>query len=674
MNKLDMESKDIVKDNLEYIRERFPEAVTEENGELKLNPDSLIQSLSSVIIDDKKEKYELTWPGKKEAIINANTSTRKTLRPVISDSLDFEKTKNIYIEGDNIEALKILQESYLHKVKCIYIDPPYNRGSDLLYKDNYHRDSETELIESGLIDENGNKLITNSDSNGRFHSDWLTMMYSRLKLARNLLTKDGVIFISIDDNEQANLKKICDEIFGENNFVNCIAVKMSEPTGVKMSHANSRFPKLKEYILFYKMPDFSKFEMIDKYKSSEWDKENNIFLDNFTEDDRNKLIMISEKEIIEQNDVNDALNILKKVHMVSLNDKIKQLNIPKDDIENWCFENCYRIIKTCGSESLYKLVKNIGIKYDQEIACALSSEGILFYYITNYNEDVASPRLRVIFADDNIYKNPCDFWQDIKTSGGIAKEGGVQYNNGKKPLKLLKRIIKMTTGENDIILDFFSGSASTAHAVLDLNKEDGKNRHYIMVQIDENLDESANVAVGDTKKTIQDTIKFLDSIGKPHLLSELGKERLRRTLKIINSDIVDCGFRVYKIDESNMKDEFYLTPDKVTQEQIKLFENNIKEDRTPEDLLTQVILNLGLKLDLPIEEKNICGNKVFDVDDGELLACFDDNVSIDIIEEIAKINPRQVVFRDSSFATDQDKVNFEERLKRLSAGTKFNVL
>lgn len=673
MNKLDMETTDIVQENIEKIGNLFPNTIVESKSGRKIDFDLLKQELSNDIVEGPKEKYQLTWPGKKDAIINANTPTKKTLRPCVYESLNFDTTKNIYIEGDNIDVLKVLQESYLHKVKCIYIDPPYNRGSDLLYKDNYFRNKNIELMESGMIDEYGNKLVTNSDSNGKFHSDWLTMMYSRLKLARNLLANDGVIFISIDDNEQSNLKKICDEIFGESNFVNCIAVKMSEPTGVKMSHANSRFPKLKEYILFYKMPNFSRFEMIDKYKSDEWDKENNIFLDNFTEDDRNKLIIISEKNKIEKTDVETALEILKNVHMVSLNEKIKQLNIPRDDVESWCFDNCYRIIKTCGSDSLHKLVKKIGKKYDQEIACALSSKGVLFYYITNYNENVDSPRLRVIFADDNIYKNPCDFWQDIKTSGGIAKEGGVSYNNGKKPLKLLKRIIKMTTNENDIVMDFFGGSASTAHAVLELNKEDGKDRRYIMVQINENLDESYDVAVGDTKKTIQDTIKFLDLIKKPHLLSELGKERLRMIAKTINSDMIDNGFRVYKVDSSNMKDIYYK-PNEVSQTNLFDMISNIKEDRTSEDLLTQVILDLGLTLDLQIEEKMILNNKVYYVENNSLVACFDDKIDISIIDEICQCKPMKVVFRDNSFKTDKDKINIEEKIKKLSPETEINIL
>lgn len=662
MNKLDMESKDIVKDNLEYIKERFPEAITEENGELRINPDSLIQSLSSVIIDDKKEKYELTWPGKKQAIVEGNTRTTKTLRPLKDKSVDFDKTENIYIEGDNLEALKILQESYLNKIKCIYIDPPYNTGNDFIYNDNFDKSTKEELIESGQIDELGNRLVTNNTSNGRFHSDWLSMMYSRLKLARNLLTKDGLIFISIDANEVVNLVKICDMIFGESNRLGII----STVNNLKGRSDSEFFATCNEFLVVYcknkneasikgfeieseEIDNDYKFEdEISKYKPVGFRKTGN----GWKREDRPYMYY----PVLEKNGCFDTVEMdeYKKIYNPSTNsfddelvdklrNKYEELGynfiLPKDENGNlgrWRW----------GLETFFA---------EKDINLVLNNSGSL---CTKMRATIEGGSVRMKSAKTLWYKPEYDTGSGSKILKNLFN--GKDYFDNPKSLIYINDILKICTSDNDIILDFFSGSATTAHSVLNLNSIDKKNRQFIMIQLPELCNENSE-AYKDGYRTICD----------------IGEERIRRAAKKIkeetNADI-DYGFRVYKIDESNMKDEFYMTPDKISQEQIRLFEDNIKDDRTPEDLLTQVILNLGLKLDLPIEEKDMCGNKVYDVDDGELLACFDNNVSIDIIEEIAKINPRQVVFRDSSFATDQDKVNFEERLKRLSAGTKFNVL
>lgn len=662
MNKLDMESKDIVKDNLEYIKERFPEAITEENGELRINPDSLIQSLSSVIIDDKKEKYELTWPGKKQAIVEGNTRTTKTLRPLKDKSVDFDKTENIYIEGDNLEALKILQESYLNKIKCIYIDPPYNTGNDFIYNDNFDKSTKEELVESGQIDELGNRLVTNNTSNGRFHSDWLSMMYSRLKLARNLLTKDGLIFISIDANEVVNLVKICDMIFGESNRLGII----STVNNLKGRSDSEFFATCNEFLVVYcknkneasikgfeieseEIDNDYKFEdEISKYKPVGFRKTGN----GWKREDRPYMYY----PVLEKNGCFDTVEMdeYKKIYNPSTNsfddelvdklrNKYEELGynfiLPKDENGNlgrWRW----------GLETFFA---------EKDINLVLNNSGSL---CTKMRATIEDGSVRMKSAKTLWYKPEYDTGSGSKILKNLFN--GKDYFDNPKSLIYINDILKICTSDNDIILDFFSGSATTAHSVLNLNSIDKKNRQFIMIQLPELCNENSE-AYKDGYRTICD----------------IGEERIRRAAKKIkeetNADI-DYGFRVYKIDESNMKDEFYMTPDKISQEQIRLFEDNIKDDRTPEDLLTQVILNLGLKLDLPIEEKDMCGNKVYDVDDGELLACFDNNVSIDIIEEIAKINPRQVVFRDSSFATDQDKVNFEERLKRLSAGTKFNVL
>ena len=644
MNKLDMESKDIVRDNLEYIKERFPEAVTEENGKLKLNPDSLIQSLSSVIIDDKKEKYELTWPGKKQAIVEGNTRTTKTLRPLKDKSVDFDKTENIYIEGDNLEALKILQESYLNKIKCIYIDPPYNTGNDFIYNDNFNKTSQEELMDSGQLDDSGNRLIANVQSNGRFHSDWLSMMYPRLKLARNLLNEEGVLFISIDDNEVNNTIKICNEIFGERNFLLQIT-NISNPRGRQTTRLP--FALMHEYILVY----CKNIDRVELYGQKMDEKQLSEYK---LEDENGKYRLLGLRKRGTASDRKDRPNLfypiyynLNNGHLSATEKEENSIEIypKKEDLSDGVWRWQKSKVDTDKEQLIVKEVrrKSGEIEYDVFVKD----------YLNKYGDEERKAKLKSIF-DDKKYNN--------ERGTEVVKElfNGKKYFSFPKPVDTIEDLILFGAKDNDIILDFFSGSSTTAHAVLDINSKNDSNLRFIMIQLDEKISDDFE-AKQDGYKTICD----------------IAEERIRRASKKIkeetNADI-DYGFRVYKIDDSNMKDEYYMTPDKVSQEQIRLFEDNIKEDRTPDDLITQVILNLGLKLDLPISEKNICGNKVFDVDDGELLACFDNNVSIDIIEEIAKINPRQVVFRDSSFATDQDKVNFEERLKRLSAGTKFNVL
>ncbi len=681
-----MSTPDLTDKNIEQIGALFPNVITEtrdENGAVKkaVDFDLLKQALSKNLVEDDNERYRLDWPGKKASLLKANTPITKTLRPCREESVNFDTTENLYIEGDNFEVLKILQESYLGKIKMIYIDPPYNTGNDFIYKDNFAKSREEYEEDLGTMDEDGGKLFRNTDSNGRFHSDWLSMMYERLIVARDLLRDDGVIFISIDDNEVANLRKICDEIFGEENFINCIAVKMSEASGVKMNHQKKRFPKIKEYILFYKKNNFKGFYFIDKYKVDVWDKESNIFIENMTLDMRKKLIEYEEKEELSNDDINEVNNILSLCKKKSLNDKINELQIEESAIESWKFENVYRIIKTAGSSSVANIVKRLDSLPKSDIAATLSPAGLLYYYITDFNQETKTPRIQVIFADSNISKNPCDFWQDIKTTGGIAEEGGVKYNNGKKPLKLLNRIIKMVTKDDDLILDFFSGSSTTAHSVIETNFHDKGKRKFIMVQFPEDLDNTLTKVTGDTKKDIQELISFLDEIKRPHLLTELGKERIRRSSKTIQEEMrsdnnvseIDFGFRVYKTDSTNMNDVFYH-PNELTQHLLPGLESNIKEDRTPEDLLTQVILDLGLELTLPIEAKKILDNTVYIVQTNSLVACFDKDIDFKIIDIISDLKPLKVVFKDDSFKDDKDRINLEERFKRLSPETKVTVI
>lgn len=685
MDKLRMQSSNGVEDNIMKIAQLFPDCVTETMDEKSGQPKHLIdfeklkQNLSDSVMSERAERYQFTWPDKSKAILLANSPINATLRPCREESVDFDNTQNLYIEGDNLDVLKCLKETYLHKVKMIYIDPPYNTGNDFVYEDDFAQSSEEYLANSGQFDEQGNRMFTNAESNGRFHTDWLNMIYPRLKVARDLLTDDGVIFISIDDNEVENLRKVCDEVFGEDNFINCIAVKMSEASGVKMNHAKSRFPKIKEYLLFYKKRDFKKFECIDKYPITQWDEENNLFLENFEIEDRKKLEELELKDSNDNKDMELANVILSKARIISICDALKKYSISEDNKTEWLFKNSYRIFKTAGSSSLAKLVKSLPLIPSQDMASAVSKKGVLFFYITKFNRNTKQPRLQVIFADTNLYKNPCDFWQDIKTTGGIANEGDVNYSNGKKPLKLINRIVKMTTTDHDLILDFFSGSATTAHSVMEMNKEEKSERKFIMVQIDEDLDESLKKATGNNKDTIEEAIDFLDSIGKPHLLTELGKERIRRAGKKIKEESplttqdLDTGFRVLKLDSTNMQDIYY-SPKDISQADLFSQVDNVKPDRTGEDLLFQVMLELGATLDSKIETTTVAGKTIYNVAEGYLVACFDPDVTDDVVKAIAQMQPAYAVLRDTSMKDDSTATNFEQIFKTYSPDTVTKIL
>lgn len=685
MDRLKMQSSSGVEDNIAKIAQLFPDCVTETVDERSGQPKRLIdfeklkQNLSDSVMSERAERYQFTWPDKSKAILLANSPINATLRPCREESVDFDNTQNLYIEGDNLDVLKCLKETYLHKVKMIYIDPPYNTGNDFVYEDDFAQSSEEYLANSGQFDEQGNRMFTNAESNGRFHTKWLNMIYPRLKVARDLLTDDGVIFISIDDNEVENLRKVCDEVFGEGNFVNCIAVKMSEASGVKMNHAKSRFPKIKEYLLFYKKRDFKKFECIDKYPITQWDEENNLFLENFEIEDRKKLEELELKDSNDNKDMKLANVILSKARIISICDALKKYSISEENKTEWLFKNSYRIFKTAGSSSLAKLVKSLPLIPSQDMASAVSKKGVLFFYITKFNRNTKQPRLQVIFADTNLYKNPCDFWQDIKTTGGIANEGDVNYSNGKKPLKLINRIVKMTTTDHDLILDFFSGSATTAHSVMEMNKEEKSERKFIMVQIDEDLDESLKKATGNNKETIEEAIDFLDSIGKPHLLTELGKERIRRAGKKIKEESplttqdLDTGFRVLKLDSTNMQDIYY-SPKDISQPELFSQIENVKPDRTGEELLFQVMLELGATLDSKIETTTVADKTIYNVSEGYLVACFDQNVSDEVVKAIAQMQPAYAVLRDTSMTNDATVTNFEQIFKTISPDTVTRIL
>ena len=533
-HKLLMESKNIVNDNVAKLMELFPNCVLEQKypvgGGVKrcLNFEKLKQELSSELLDDSKERYEFTWPDKRKAILNAITPTNKTLRPNREESKDFDTTQNLYIEGDNLEVLKLLQKTYLGKVKMIYIDPPYNTGNDFIYQDNFKQSQDEYNEQSSDYDDDGNRLVSNPSSNGRFHTDWLNMIYPRLKLARDLLTDDGVIFISIDDNEQANLKKVCDEIFGEGNFVNEIVVNMSNASGPKIQHAimGKRYPKIKEYILLYaKNTQSENFKLnIPKIDKTKWDKEYNLIIPLMTEDIKNKLQGLT---------LSEANEIVARMKISSLSEYMNDNNIQQDDDE-WKMKNSFRIVASKPNTAL--LNKASTKTFNAQLAYFSNSSGEKKLIKTDFNRETKTARIELLFADEKLQYYLGDHWADIVTTGGIGQEGNVPFQNGKKPLKLLNRIIKTNSANDSLILDFFSGSATTAHAVMKLNAEDGGNRKFIMVQLPEVCAETSEAYKAGFKN-----------------ICEIGKERIRRAGQKIKDESplttqnLDVGFRVLKI-------------------------------------------------------------------------------------------------------------------------------
>lgn len=607
INNLEMKSANIINNNIEKILKLFPECVVEDNKKYKIDFDKLRQEFSEVILDNKKYRYQLTWSGMNEAYQKANTQTTNTLRPIRNKSEKFEKTQNLYIEGDNLEVLKILQESYLNSIKCIYIDPPYNTGNDFIYNDNFFKDNLEELIDSGVVDQDGNILTTNEKnnlSNGRFHSDWLTMMYPRLKLARNLLKEDGVIFISIDDNEVTNLKKLCESIFGERNVETLIWNKeASGSSGTLKQISTTR--RIHEYIICafknYSNVTFNKIHEALKGRENEFQT------------------------------ANLAVNA---------------------DKENKNHPNYFTIKNPSGEEFTRQW------KWSKKEIDDLIKQDLIFWGTDGHKQ----PRL-IIPTDER----RTTYLLSILNYGGttvgrkdfediMGTEIEFSYP---KPVILLEKLFLTATNENDIILDFFSGSATTAQAVLNISKND-KKRKFILVQLPELYEENTN-AYKQGYKTICD----------------VGEERIRRVAKKIGEekpDIdVDLGFRVFKVDSSNMKDVYY-EPSKLKQTQLNIFESNIKDERTAEDLLTQVILNLGLTLDLNIKAEKIIDNTVYFVAENSLVACFDNQVNIDILNTICEIKPLKIVFRESSFKNDSEKINAYERIKKLSPETEISVI
>jgi adenine-specific DNA-methyltransferase len=668
MKKLKLKTPDLTDANIERIAKLFPNVTTEKEGDdgkivKAIDFDLLRQELSKEIVDDDTERYRLDWPGKKASLLKANTPITKTLRPVREDSVNFDTTENVYIEGDNFEVLKILQESYLGKVKMIYIDPPYNTGTAMIYNNDFVQ-SDTEFNEKiGSLDEEGIKMFKNTDTNGRFHSAWLSMMYERIIIARDLLTIDGFIAIAIDHNELHSLIAICDEVFGEENRIGVVTV-VHKPEG---RNQEKFFGTSNEYMLVYaKNKDTANF--------------NNVVLDEnlamkFTDSDRRGKFRL--KNYIRLSDGKYSLRINKPHFYYPV---FVSSDLSKISLKNVAGYTSLFPITDAGQERTWKTTPATLIERfnNGDLVVRKTTDGSLQLF----------EKLR----EDQVIKT---HWVDKKYHGYhfgtkiIDELLGDKTFDFPKSLFLMIDILKIMIRNDDIILDFFSGSATTAHAVIQLNAEDGGNRKFIMVQLPEKTDEKSEAYKAGYKT-----------------ISEIGKERIRRAgkkikedeLKIINDELeklsgqmledekkkeletkkkqiesLDIGFRVYKTDTSNMKDVYYH-PSKLDQSKLDGLISNVKEERTPEDLLTQVILDLGLELSLPVESKDLKGNTVYFVQQNALIACFDDNIDFGIVDEIAKAEPLKVVFKDSSFKDDKDRINVENRFKRLSPETQITVI
>jgi len=658
MDKMRMESVDLTAQNIEKIGAMFPNCITEtadENGKLKkaINFEMLKQMLSDEVVDGD-ESYEFTWVGKKAAIIEANKPIRKTLRPCPKESLNWDSTENLYIEGDNLEVLKLLQESYLGSIKMIYIDPPYNTGNDFIYNDDFKISSSDYSEEIGEYDYDGYRLFKNTDSNGRFHSDWDSMIYSRLLLSRNLLTPDGVIFISINDNEISSLKDICNEIFGETNFLATLIWDKNHSAQAGI------FKVYHEYILVYckdimniKTPKSIEHDLFEagamkkvsgRHPASEFtfpagtrfDAPDGTILEG-TYGGTEKVEVIKGKLIAKNG---------KTLEDVTLKAGFTQANQMKQffygDRDSLVDSQGQKIVEFYfNSTGKIKIVKERSVESPQT-TCHYGTQG------------AASTDLANLFElDESPFSSP-------------------------KPVSMLKDFIIRFMSDGDTILDFFSGSATTAHAVFEANVHNNMKVKYILVQIAEDLDKSLESAQKDAVRTLQVGIEFLDSVKKEHTICEIGKERIRRAGAKIkeenpNATDLDTGFRVLKLDETNMTDVYY-SPNDYSQGMLAMLESNVKADRTELDLLFGCLLEWGLPLSLPYSSEKIDGFTVHNYNDGDLIACFDENVPDNVIKEIAKRQPLRAVFRDSSFADSPSKINVGEIFKLMAPDTRVKVI
>ena len=636
MEHLKMQTADMADRNIEQIGAFFPECLTERinsNGRVEqaIDFDKLRQLLAHDVVEGPEQRYQFTWPDKRAAIRLANTPTSKTLRPCRAESVDFDTTQNLYIEGDNLDVLKALRETYLGKVKMIYIDPPYNTGNDFVYNDDFAQSRDEFEETSGLFDEEGNQTIApmqrNTESNGRFHTDWLNMIYPRLKVARDLLSDDGVIFISIDDNEVENLKKICNEIYGENNFISCFKWNRVAKAPSLSGMVRTKF----EYVLVYYKKYAPKL-----YGKPSYNKQGPLW---HLPNKRAELVFPAHSIRVRENYPAKDYGGTYKVEL--LDDIIEENGVNKNSVR-------IRACAAWGQTRINEYINNGGTfeikKSPQTMYTDLSSE-----------DNFIAPSDLIDYDECGVKRNT-DANEDMKKMG-------IPFDYS-KPVSLMMYLIKMRTYEQPsaIVLDFFSGSATTAHAVMQLNAEDGGNRKFIMVQLPEKTDPNSEAY----------------KAGYPNIC-EIGKERIRRAgqkIKEENKDKegiekLDTGFRVLKLDSSNME-EVYYTPQEFTMQ--SLFSENVKSDRTGEDLLFQVMLDLGIELSAKIETRQIAGKTVHLVDDNYLVACFDRDVTESAIKEIAELHPVYFVMRDASAANDNVIDNFEQIFRHYSPDTNCRII
>lgn len=681
MDKLRMQTANKADENFRKLAAMFPNAVTEtidENGEVvrTIDKDVLMQEISCTVVDGNEERYQFTWPDKKKSVLLANAPINKTLRPCREESVDFDTTENLYIEGDNLEVLKLLQETYLGKIKMIYIDPPYNTGSDFVYEDDFAQSADEYLANSGQFDEDGNRMVQNTESNGRFHTDWLNMICPRIRLAKDLLSDDGLIVISIDDNEYKNMRNICDEVLGECNFVACVVWQKIH----SIKNDAKYFSENHEYALIY-AKSISKIrihllprtdEMNSRYKNPDNDPRGPW--------QSGDLVASGERS---------------NGHFFVTSPKTgKQFDVPQG--KHWVYSQ----------DNLIRLVEDNQVWFGED--------GNSF------------PRKKRFLSDVQDGRTPNTLWlaEEVGHNQTATRELKALFDDEKcfdfpKPVAYIEQFVRVISDRDSVVLDFFSGSATTAHAVMQLNAEDGGHRKFIMVQLPEATDEKSEAYKAGYKticeigkerirragKKIKNDIAFpakekegnpLSSTGEQYTINSLGEKVVisndanyktpdgEHTTEIIspknpkdkykyNPELLDTGFRVLKCDTSNMK-EVYYNPAEYEASLFSSLEDNIKEDRTPEDLLFQVMLDLGVLLSSKIEETTIAGKKVFNVEDNYLIACFDDNVTEDVITEIAKQKPYYFVMRDSSMANDSVATNFDQIFATYSPDTVRKVL
>ena len=647
MDKMKMETANQTLDNLAKLKEMFPEVITEnkdENGEIvaAIDAKKLEQLLSTKVIDGD-ESYDFTWVGKKRAMIEACKPIRKTLRPCREESVDWENTQNLYIEGDNLDVLKLLQESYLNKVKMIYIDPPYNTGKDFIYNDNFimEKDEYNDVI--GFRDDNEYiQFKQNNDSNPRFHSDWCSMIYPRLKLARNLLTNDGIILISIGEQEVQNLKKICSEIFSASNY---IETYIWEST-FRPDNSSSVMRRNAEFVLCIAKNKTLITKLVGEIKEKEG---------------LPSLTKTSMKESILEFPANTVKTMLSNgIYKAGKRDSYELLNdvSVKDGIITNSFKLKGHMI--WGQDNLLREI-------EQGTEIIIKGEGFV-PYTKKIGDSIMSPK-KII---------PNTIVGDILSANTECSElFNKKVFSYPKPVTLIKYLINYFQDKDFIVMDFFSGSATTAQAVMETNATDDGKRKFIMIQLPEDLDDNYKNATDKERSVVQNAINLCDELGQEHLLTKVAQERIRRAGKKIVEETgkkdLDIGFRVLKLADGNMKDVYY-TPEEYNQKDLADMASNIKDDRTPEDLLYACMLEWGLELSLPHKVQTVAGYNVHIVDDGALVACFDDKISEDAIKQIAELQPLRAVFRDSGFAGDAARVNVGEIFKLKSPNTTIKVL